>query len=127
MKAKLKATTSAAAQADAALHMVANAEKPSTPRRRRGGEIPYPERVYATTQHTAEALGICMEMVYRLMRAGKIRSIKIGARRLVEVASVIELTAGGDIQGLPRYAGKAPAKDAPPSTPAGQASVELTL
>jgi excisionase family DNA binding protein len=111
MKARLKETTGTAAL-EAGLHMAENAEagthpeKPRAPKRN-GGEIPYAERVYDTTKHTTVALGICLDTLYRLMRAGKIRSIKIGKRRLVEVASVLELS---NVDDLPKYAAKPAAK-----------------
>jgi len=113
MKSKLKKPHSEAAfEANAVLRMVADAEagthpEKAPPPRRKRGEIPFPERVYDTTKHTAEAMGICLDTLYRLMRAGQIRSIKIGKRRLVEVASVLELTSVDD---LPRYAAKPAAK-----------------
>ncbi len=49
------------------------------------------ERKCVRPGEAAELLGVCRDTVYVLMRAGRLRSIKVGAARLIPVSAIDEL------------------------------------
>ena len=48
------------------------------------------DRLLCTTTEAAELLGISRTHVYRLMKANELRSVKIGARRLIPRSVLVE-------------------------------------
>lgn len=42
----------------------------------------------------AEMLGVCRDTVYELMRAGQLRSVRVGRARLIPLAALQEFLAG---------------------------------
>jgi len=44
----------------------------------------------------AELLGVCRDTVYVLMRAGRLRSVKVGRARLIPVFAIEELLAADE-------------------------------
>lgn len=48
------------------------------------------ERLLLTPEETAEVLAICRAKVYELIRAGSLRSVRIGASRRVPVDALRE-------------------------------------
>ncbi len=54
-----------------------------------------PERRALSILETASTCGLSRATLYRLLKDGKLTTIKIGARRLVPVASVDALLNGG--------------------------------
>jgi excisionase family DNA binding protein len=115
MKSKPKKTRSAAALEARALRMVADYEAETCteevrfPERARKA-IPFHERIYGTVKQTCEATGLGHDTIYRLMKSGRVESIRIGKRRLIVISSLLKL---GNIDDLPRSA----SKQAPQATP----------
>lgn len=52
-----------------------------------------PQRRVLRVEEAAELLGVGRSLVYDLIRDGRLRSFKVGSRRLVPVAAVDELVA----------------------------------
>lgn len=52
-------------------------------------------RLVYSIQEAAQACGLSRATIYRLIAAGKLTTVKVGARRLVPVAAVDALLAGG--------------------------------
>jgi excisionase family DNA binding protein len=52
-------------------------------------------RLVYSIQEAAHACGLSRATIYRLIAAGKLTTVKVGARRLVPVAAVDALLAGG--------------------------------
>jgi excisionase family DNA binding protein len=50
-----------------------------------------PERRSVRPAEAALLLGVCRDTVYVLMRAGRLRSVKLGRARLIPVAAIEEL------------------------------------
>lgn len=48
------------------------------------------ERLVMTPEEAAEALGVGKSTIYDLMRANRLRSVKIGRRRLIPIAACRE-------------------------------------
>jgi excisionase family DNA binding protein len=57
--------------------------------------IQTPERRALSIRETARACGLSRATLYRLLKDGKLSTIKIGARRLVPIASIDLLLSGG--------------------------------
>ena len=53
------------------------------------------ERRALSIKEAAQACGLSRATLYRLLNDGKLTTIKVGARRLVPVASIDALLAGG--------------------------------
>jgi excisionase family DNA binding protein len=53
------------------------------------------ERRALSIKETAQVCGLSRATLYRLLNDGKLTTIKVGARRLVPVASIDTLLAGG--------------------------------
>jgi excisionase family DNA binding protein len=51
------------------------------------------EKLLLTTQEAAKLLGIGRSSVYDLIRTNRLRTVKIGARRLVPVVALAEVVA----------------------------------
>lgn len=49
------------------------------------------EKLLLTTNEAAETLGIGRSTLYDLIRSGKLRTVKIGRRRLVPVAALTDV------------------------------------
>jgi excisionase family DNA binding protein len=52
-------------------------------------------RLVYSIQEAAHACGLSRATLYRLIAAGKLTTVKVGARRLVPVAAIDALLAGG--------------------------------
>lgn len=52
-----------------------------------------PEKLLLTTSEAAERLGIGRTTLYELIRAGKLRTIKIGRRRLIPATAIPKMIA----------------------------------
>lgn len=79
----------AAAKATVA-KLVPPAAKPTKPER-----TPIADRKAYSLEETAEILDLSLRSVYRLTATGKIRSVKIGGRRLVRAEEIVRLLAEG--------------------------------
>jgi hypothetical protein len=53
--------------------------------------VPFRERLTCSIAAAVEASGISRAQLYRMIGAGKIATVKVGDRRLVKVASLIQL------------------------------------
>jgi excisionase family DNA binding protein len=49
------------------------------------------DKVLLTTEEAAERLGVGRSTLYALIRSGKLRTVKIGRRRLVPVTAIPQL------------------------------------
>ena len=54
------------------------------------------ERKSVRPSEAAEILGICRDTVYVLMRAGPLRSVKVGRARLIPVRAIEELLSSSE-------------------------------
>jgi excisionase family DNA binding protein len=54
-----------------------------------------PERRAFSIRETERAVSLSRATIYRLIAAGKLTTVKVGARRLVQVAAIDALLAGG--------------------------------
>jgi excisionase family DNA binding protein len=57
-------------------------------------DIPFRERIFCTINEAAQATGSGRSKIYELIKAGRIRTIRIDGRTKVVVASLLEL--GGE-------------------------------
>jgi excisionase family DNA binding protein len=57
--------------------------------------IQMPERRALSIRETARTCGLSRATLYRLLKDGKLSTIKVGARRLVPIASIDLLLSGG--------------------------------
>jgi excisionase family DNA binding protein len=57
-------------------------------------DIPFRERIFCTINEAAQATGSGRSKIYELIKAGRIRTIRIDGRTKVVVASLVEL--GGE-------------------------------
>jgi excisionase family DNA binding protein len=55
-----------------------------------GTAVPEVERLLITTEEAAQRLGIHRSTLYDLIRTRKLKTVKIGARRLVRVSALEE-------------------------------------
>jgi excisionase family DNA binding protein len=58
-------------------------------------DLQIPERRAFSIRETERAVNLSRATIYRLIAAGKLPTVKIGARRLVPVAAIDALLAGG--------------------------------
>jgi excisionase family DNA binding protein len=54
------------------------------------------ERKSVRPAEAAALLGVCRDTVYVLMRAGRLRSVKLGRARLIPVAAIEELLSAAE-------------------------------
>jgi excisionase family DNA binding protein len=54
-------------------------------------DIPFRERIFCTINEAAQATGSGRSKIYELIKAGRIRTIRIDGRTKVVVASLLEL------------------------------------
>jgi hypothetical protein len=67
------------------------------PRRRRPPQpLPFAQRKTCTIRMASDFSGIGRSGLYRFMDAGRLKSLKVGKRRLVDVASLLELLHAAD-------------------------------
>lgn len=57
----------------------------------RGSVVPFRERITCTIPEACQAIGLGRSKVYELMADGQLRTMTIGRRRLVVVASLLRL------------------------------------
>jgi excisionase family DNA binding protein len=55
-----------------------------------------PERRAYSIRETQRATNLSHATIYRLIASGKLKTVKVGARRLVPIASIDALLDGGD-------------------------------
>jgi excisionase family DNA binding protein len=55
------------------------------------------DRKSVRPKEAAEMLGVCRDTIYVLMRAGRLRSVKVGTAPLIPVAAIEDLLSGGDV------------------------------
>lgn len=53
--------------------------------------VPFRERLSASVEETIEATDLGRTYLYELIGQGKIRTFKVGRRRLIDVRSIIQL------------------------------------
>lgn len=57
-----------------------------------------PERLAVSPAEAARLLGIGRTFLYEVMRSGKLRNIKVGARRLIPLSAIRELLETSDVR-----------------------------